>query len=90
MLDIFICKPLAPRTLRQSNISTSNSIFRLELALRSILCIRGSFLGARCTCEVRDGGFGSRRDAFVVAAVEDMVELGDWVAAFYADWHAAL
>ena len=32
----------------------------------------------------------SRRWALVqfVAAVKDMVKLGDWVAAFDADWHA--
>lgn len=89
MLDVFIRKSLATRTLRQPDISPSTSTFRLELALRSTLHIRWSFLWAWSTCEVWDGGFRSGR-AFGIAAVEDMVELGDGVAAFDADWHTAL
>ena len=82
MLHIFIRKPLAPRTLRQSHIPprspTRNLQFRLHFPCRASLnAIFGGFVGA---------GVGG--GATFIATVEDVVELGNRVAAFDADGHA--
>ena len=86
MLHIFIRKPLTPRTLRQSDIRTDSSNSGLAFILRRLLC---AHIGLRGAEQVRHGRFGSRCGALVVSAVEDMVKLGDGIAAFNADWHAA-
>ena len=87
MLHIFIRKPLTPRTLCQSDIRTdpSNSspafIFR-----RRLLC---AHIGLRGAEQVRHGRFGSGCGALVISTMEDVVKLGDGIAAFNANWHAA-
>lgn len=79
MLNVFIREPLASRALRQSYISSSSSPRRLDRL---------------STCEASLGaifsGLGRRvgGGAPLVAAVENVVELGDWVSAFDADGHA--
>ena len=83
MLYIFVRKSLASGTLRQAHISTPTSgTFRREMLRRMLPCHGrdwGCFLG-----------FDSGRRVLVrfVAAMEDVVELGDWIAAFNADGHA--
>ena len=87
MLHIFVCEPLTPRTLGQSDIRTDPgnsslaSIFR-----RRLLC---AHIGLRGAEQVRHRGFGGGCGALVVSAVKDVVKLGDGIAAFNADWHTA-
>lgn len=92
MLNIFVRKALAPRTLRQPNIATSDNIFRLGLGVgfRSLLYICGRLVGTREACEVWERRFGRWCGALGVSAVEDVIELGDGVATFDTDWHAAV
>ena len=83
MLDIFVRKPLASWTLRQAHICSSrSSVLRGDV----LLCILTRHRRYR-SCF---WGVGSGRRALVrfVAAVEDMVQLGHWVAALDADGHA--
>ena len=78
MLDIFIRKPLAPWALRQPNVPSSSPLcgFLLRFIYRTSLgAILGSF------------GRGIGRSAPLVAAMEDVVELGNGVATFDADGH---
>ena len=86
MLHIFIRKPLTPRTLCQSDIRTDPSNSSPAFILRRLLCAHVSLRG---TEQVRHGGFGSGCGALMISAMEDMVKLGDGIAAFNADWHAA-
>lgn len=90
MLDVFVCKSLAARALRQPDIPASASVLAFEFAFRNILCRWSSSLGVRSTCEVRYGGLRGGRSALVVATMKDVVELGDRVAALDANWHSAL
>ena len=85
MFHIFIRKPLTPRTLCQPDIRTYPSNSSLAFIFRRLLCAHIRLRGAE---QVRDGRFGSGCGALVVSAVEDVIELGDGIAAFNADWHA--
>ncbi len=79
MLDVFIREPLASWTLGQSYVSPSNSPCRLDLrpARRASLCtILSGF----------NRGIGGGTP--LVAAVENVVELRNWISAFDADGHA--
>ena len=79
MLHIFIRKPLAPRTLRQPHVSSHSPtrwlLFRLHFPRRAP---PGTIFS----------GFGG--NAALIAAMQDMVELGNRVAAFDADGHAKM
>ena len=86
MLHIFIRKPLTPRTLCQSDIRTDPSNPSPAFIFRRLL---RAHVGLRGAEQVRHGRFGSGCGALVISAVEDVVKLGDWIAAFNADWHAA-
>ena len=86
MLHIFIRKPLTPRALCQSDIRTNPSNSSPAFIFRRLLC---AHIGLRGAEQVGHGGFGSGCGALVASAVEDVVELGDGIAAFNADWHAA-
>ena len=88
MLHIFVCEALATWALCQSHISTSYASFGF-LSLLALL------LQWSCGIRIRSGGWrsaievrGRSRVIRFLGAVEDVVELGDWVAAFDADWHA--
>ena len=52
--------------------------------------ICGRLVGTREACEVWDRRFGRRCGVLGVSAVEDVIELGDGIAAFDTDWHAAV
>ena len=86
MLHIFIRKPLTPRTLCQSDIRTDPSNPSPAFIFRRLL---RAHVGLRGAEQVRHGRFGSGCGALVISAVEDVVKLGDWIAAFNANWHAA-
>lgn len=87
MLYILVREPLTPRTLRQSYVAASHGRRELRFAFTSSrpsvdLLLRR--VGLRRFGRSVDG----RRLAWArIAAVEDMVESGDWVATFYADGH---
>ena len=83
MLDIFVCKPLAPWTLRQAYVcaTTSRALGR-NMLLYIAVChggYRSCFLVAACVRRVL---------VRFVAAVEDVVKLWYGEAALNADWHA--
>ena len=88
MLYVFVCETLAPWALCQSHISASYASFgflsSLALLLRWSCGIRTRGGGGRFAIEVR----GRSGIVGFLGAVEDVVELGDWVAAFDANGHA--
>ena len=84
MLNIFVGESLASGTLRQAHISTPTSGgSRGEMLWRILPCY-----GRDWGCLLSFGILGRRALVRFVAAVEDVVELGDWIAAFDADGHA--
>lgn len=95
MFNIFIRKSLAPGTLRQSHISTPSllpfaSFGSCPASISELRSRRpgagfNSFGSESRKCRRRSRGLGP--SVAGVAAVRDMVELGDGVAAFDADWH---
>ena len=85
MFHVFVRKSLATRTLRQSDIS---STCRLNPIFRNLGRVRGSLVGVRGARQIWVRWFGGRCGALV--ATQDMIQLGDGIAAFDADWHAAL
>lgn len=93
MLNIFIRKPLAPGTLRQSHVSTTPSLLptaSLGNCPASIRKFRSNRPGAGINSFGLDTRKRRRRSRGVgpsVASVAAVVELGDGVAAFDADWH---
>ena len=93
MFNIFIRKPLAPGTLRQSHISTPSLLPTASFG-NCPASIR-EFRSSRPGASFNSFGSESRRSRSVgpsvagVAAVRDVVELGDGVAAFDTDWHLA-
>ncbi len=79
MLDVFVRKSLTSRALRQPHISSSSSPSRF------ILCAsRRASLNAVLSGFGR--GFGGCTP--LVATMENVVELGNGITAFYADGHA--
>ena len=87
MLNIFVGKALAARALRQSHISPGHTtpLHHITDSARRIGgCV--CFWGDRLAGLVR-GLFLGVLVVAVAVAVEDVVELGDRVAAFDAYWH---
>ena len=99
MFDIFIRKPPAPGALRQSHIPTDPSTNSLlpTASFGSYSASIKRFRSSRTNASFHSFGSDSlrcrRRSREVgpsiagVAAVRNVVELGDRVAAFNADWH---
>ncbi len=86
MLDVFVRKALAPRTLCQSDITASHGRGRLRFGPHRYLTL---------LCGAGGGWFGRLIDGrrilgACVAAVKNMVESGDWIAAFNTDGHTTL
>ena len=80
MLHVFIREPFTSRALRQPYISPRSPYDSL---LSQSIC-----RAARCASPGRFGGRVGRGTP-LVAAMEDVVELGDGIAAFDADGHAS-
>ena len=101
MFDVFICKPPAPGTLRQSYVSTASCTNSLLPTTSfghysaNIRKFRSSHPGASFHSFGSDSPPRRRRRsrgvgpnvAGVAVAVRNVVELGDGVAAFDTDWH---
>lgn len=86
MLDVFVGKALAPRTLCQSHIAARHGRRRFRFASRrqlTLLCGAGRSWFSRLVD-------GRRLLGACVAAVKDMVESGDWVATVNTDGHTTL
>ncbi|KAL8970874.1 MAG: hypothetical protein Q9197_003583, partial [Variospora fuerteventurae] len=90
MLDILVREPFAPRTLRQPYIAADHGRCSLPFAFTSRRS-RVDRLLRRVRLSRLGRAVDGRRPARArIAAMENMVESGNWVATFYANGHTTL
>ena len=98
MFHIFVREPLTPRTLRQPHIPSAARLYwrrrrsvlpanRSRIFDRSGRCDRDGRVSCREACGTGRILWVTGADVGGLAAREDVVELGDGVAAFDADGH---